>query len=803
MKIKKKIFFTIILIFFFFINTKIHAENSLYEINGKKISYTKNNEVIIAEGDAIAKDQYGKQVSSDKIVYDKKNSIIFTDTKSIYIDTKGNTLIADNFTYDLKLKIIKANNNVKYLDKEGNIFYFSNLQYNETNEVGAGNYFKGFLVDKSSVEGSRAEFNNKSKVLVVENKKNRSLIDSIFKIFEKESNTFTPCEQKDNNLKTIKENCPDWRLETQKTIFDKNTNMVYHYGSVLKIKDIPVFYTPYFSHPDSSVKRKSGFLPPTIKNFTDLGQTIKIPYYLALDQNKDLTFSPIYYFDERPIFLIEYRQQNNKSKFYLDSSYTEGYKHLNYRNSDGDLIQRSSGSKNHFFFNFLGNYDDLLFSKNDLEINVQRISQKNYLNVNQINTEHVRQDITSLNSNIILNSYENNKKLSLRGNIYENLNDDNKDTKYQYLLPSINFSNFFREYKQNINLTNSLEMKNVGGNSNQAYQINNIETTSDGRISSFLLDGVNNVFKSSFNNINFYNQNIAGQKENLNNDLYISAAIESTYPLIKIHEKNEQVISPKIFAKFTNGSTNVTAYQNKILSYSDIYSLNRSNSAIIPETGASIGYGAEYNTTYKNINNEVYLKSNFAIGQIIRDNKQFNTEDKSTISDKRSAYVGHLNFQYDVLLEKKSSSLENNSLKDAFKNNNYTINYDFVISKNLNKLLKNQIVSDVNFGNNYISTNYYETHDISNEHYIDFRYTKKMDNNINFLLGGRKNIQDNFTENNFIETNYETDCLKVAINLTKTFYQNEEIKPSNNLTLSIVLKPFGKPVSPDLSSFLK
>tara|TARA_B110000259_G_C13946572_1_gene374994 strand:- start:889 stop:1098 length:210 start_codon:yes stop_codon:yes gene_type:complete len=31
---------------------------------------------------------------------------------------------------------------------------------------------------------------------------------------------------------------------------------------------------------------------------------------------------------------------------------------------------------------------------------------------------------------------------------------------------------------------------------------------------------------------------------------------------------------------------------------------------------------------------------------------------------------------------------------------------------------------------------------------------------------------------------------------------DEEVKPSNNLTFFIVLKPFGSPVAPDLSSFL-
>ena len=68
-------------------------------------------------------------------------------------------------------------------------------------------------------------------------------------------------------------------------------------------------------------------------------------------------------------------------------------------------------------------------------------------------------------------------------------------------------------------------------------------------------------------------------------------------------------------------------------------------------------------------------------------------------------------------------------------------------------------------------------------------------------MGTRKNFQENFTERNFIETYYDTECLKIGLNLSKTFYQDSELRPSNNLTLSIVLKPFGSPVAPDLSGF--
>ncbi len=46
-----------------------------------------------------------------------------------------------------------------------------------------------------------------------------------------------------------------------------------------------------------------------------------------------------------------------------------------------------------------------------LKLIYKEFLKKNYLRVNQINTENVKQDVSELNSNVIINSYEGNKEL--------------------------------------------------------------------------------------------------------------------------------------------------------------------------------------------------------------------------------------------------------------------------------------------------------------------------------------------------------------------------------------------------------
>ena len=796
--ITKLIYF--LLSFNFFLITSVKAETALYDLEGSKINYQNNNNLIIAEGNAKAVDNLGRKIFADKIIYNKEKLLITTESKSIYKDENGNTLIANNFSYDIGKKIISANKNASFIDKLGNIFNFDQLKFYQESEKGYGNNLNAKLIDKSSVEAKIAEFDNKAGILRVGKKKTNSFLDPLINLFKNYSNSYTPCEDNNQMKKNINDRCPDWRIDTQETVHDYNNKMVYHYGSIIKIKNIPVFYTPYFSHPDPSVKQKSGILPPSVKNFTNLGQTLKVPYYLVIDKKRDLTFTPIYYFDENPIFLTEFRQQNKNSKFYIDSSYSKGYKNLNKKDENGNLIERTDGSRNHFFFNFLGSYNDLLFSKNDIEVNVQRISQKNYLNVNQINTQYIKQDIVSLNNNFILNSYEKNKKIKIQANIYENLNIEDKNAKYQYTLPSLEFSDYFNKNGHYINLNSTFSNLNTGGDSQQVYNTNKIETISKTTILPFL-DGLTNTFKATLNNLNFYNQNINNEKENLNNLIYLTAALENSYPLIKLSENNnrEEIISPKIFSKVITGSSTNANNQNKITSYDQVFLMDRMNSITNPERGVTLGYGIEYDNSYKNDKKVIVAKKQMTFGQVIKPNYFNKNENRNSLSDTTSNFVGKLETynQWDSNLKKNEKNTK------VIKKNYSKISYEYALSNDLSKVLKNSINADLGISDNILTANYYETHDIGNEHYIDLKFTKKIENELNFIIGGRRNIQENFTENNFIETNYESDCLKISLNLTKTFYQNSDVRPSNNLNFTVVFKPFGTPVSPDLSSFVK
>jgi LPS-assembly protein len=60
-------------------------------------------------------------------------------------------------------------------------------------------------------------------------------------------------------------------------------------GTSFMVRDVPVFYTPYFWAPVQT-ERQTGFLMPEISNSSSRGFGLNIPFYWLIDENRDATF---------------------------------------------------------------------------------------------------------------------------------------------------------------------------------------------------------------------------------------------------------------------------------------------------------------------------------------------------------------------------------------------------------------------------------------------------------------------------------------------------------------------------------
>ena len=82
-----------------------------------------------------------------------------------------------------------------------------------------------------------------------------------------------------------------WRIDARSLTLNHDTDRGSGRDIVLRIKDIPVFYSPYFTFPLSRT-RKSGFLAPGIGKNSHGGVETRLPYYWNISPNMDATITP-------------------------------------------------------------------------------------------------------------------------------------------------------------------------------------------------------------------------------------------------------------------------------------------------------------------------------------------------------------------------------------------------------------------------------------------------------------------------------------------------------------------------------
>ena len=87
-------------LFFFQINTSFSQQKDIYNFSANKITYSQDNNIIEAAGNAVAKNNEGKQISADKIIYNRSKQQLSTFGNSKLIDDKIGTLFAERFEYN-------------------------------------------------------------------------------------------------------------------------------------------------------------------------------------------------------------------------------------------------------------------------------------------------------------------------------------------------------------------------------------------------------------------------------------------------------------------------------------------------------------------------------------------------------------------------------------------------------------------------------------------------------------------------------------------------------------------------------
>ncbi|MGN7440400.1 LPS-assembly protein LptD [Pseudomonas lactis] len=137
--------------------------------------------------------------------------------------------------------------------------------------------------------------------------------------------TYTTCEP-DSNA---------WQLKGNNITLNPATGFGTATNATLRVKNIPILYTPYIYFPIDD-RRQSGFLPPSFSTGSETGFTLVTPYYFNLAPNYDATLYPQYMTKRGLLMEGEFR--------YLTKS-SEGQFGGAYLNDDNDERSKQTDSE--------------------------------------------------------------------------------------------------------------------------------------------------------------------------------------------------------------------------------------------------------------------------------------------------------------------------------------------------------------------------------------------------------------------------------------------------------------------------
>ena len=743
-------------------------------ITGNKFKYEKIKNLFYASGNVEIKNiKKNYAISTDQITYFKNDEKIITKGKTNSLIKSKYKIDSSNVTFLVKDEKLISNNKTKIQDKNSNIYFIDQFSYLIKTEILKG---KNILIitNNDSIKSDKYYFSNAiinlSKLNFVSKDPKIYVHKNIFDNSENDPRLFGSSAKKEGSVTVIKNGvftsckiqngkCPPWKIQAKKITHNKDKKQLTYDHAVLKFFNIPIFYYPKFFHPDPTVERQSGFLQPRLNNSKILGSSIHLPYYYVLDQNKDFTLKTTMFDKDILMLQNEYREVNKNSNIEIDYAFTNGYK---------SNLSKKNSSIYHLFskINLDLNYEN--FSKSEININIEKTNNDTYLKIfdNILTGSPLKPNNPNiLNSEVKIELNKNNFYFDAGLKSYEDLRLANSD-RYQYILPYYNFSKNIPQdiINGSINFGSSGNNSLIDTNNLKSSIINNLNFLGDNIISN---SGLKNNFNIYLKNLNTIGKKSTIYKEEPRMELMSIYELKTELPLIKKNDKYIDNIIPKFSYRFNPSDMSNHSDIEREINNDNIFNINRLGINDAFESGQSLTLGLDYKKESVKDSNEKYFEINLAT--VIRDKSSNEISKVTTLNKKRSNIFG---------------SVKNKISK------NWDLEYDFAINDKLNKVEKNSINTTISL-NNFVTTfNFFEKNGSMGE-------TNTIENTSKYLLDeknsvsfkSRRNRKINLTEFYDLVYEYKNDCLTAGIKYRKTYYEDRELKPSEDLMFTVTFYP--------------
>ena len=239
-----------------------------------------------------------------------------------------------------------------------------------------------------------------------------------------------------------------------------------------------------------------------------------------------------------------------------------------------------------------------------------------------------------------------------------------------------------------------------------------------------------------------------------------------SYPLLKQNKNDINYLTPRAMIKINPSDMKNYSALDITTNVDNIFSMNRLGIVDTLEAGKSLTLGLDYKKENLEDLNKYF---EFKIASVLRDKEENFIPNKSTLNKKNSNLFGsisnnfsnYFNLKYNFAVNNDFNTLEYSNVSAVFNFKNLTTKLDF--------LEESGVMGDSNFLEN--NTEY----KIDDKNYISFKT--------------RRNRKLNLTEYYDLVYEYKNDCLSAGVKYKKTYYEDRDLKPSENVFFTINLIP--------------
>ncbi len=689
--------------------------------------------------------------SADEMQHDRELDIV-TARGNVQVQQLDRILKADVIVYNRRQDFVTASGNVTLLEPTGDVLF---AEYMEL----SGDLRDGVIADLRAIlkDGS----------LVAANGGKRTGAN----ILDLRNAVYSPCRLCEDNPSKP----PLWQVKAVRVVHDKKRQTIEYSDAWLEVGGVPVMYTPYLSHPDPTVKRKSGFLTPSFGSSTVTGSFITTPYFFNIAPNADATLTPSFTADESIILAGEYRHKFQEGDFEARASIKENTpaSEQTYTTEDGIAnIRGHLSAKGRF------DYDETWRWGFD----VNRQSDAAYLTRFGFTTDNTLPRITNaLASQGFVEGFHRRDYFYASGTTFQNTLASTDETQTPIILPLVDFNHVS-------------EPDVYGGYS--TLDVNMLALTrsegSDTRRLSFR-GGWNLPYVAPSGEVytlstkmmgDFYHTNsleVAGQADpsDFAYRLTPQFSLDWRYPFVRDEGNVYQMFEPiaaVVLSPYGGNSPNIPNEDSANLEFDDtsLFSDNRFAGLDRVEGGPRLNYGFKWG-----VFGEGGGSTSLLFGQSYRYKVDDTFANGTGLEDHFSDIVGRVHASPGSMLD---------------------ILYRTRLSKSNLEARRNEIDLSTGAPALRLSTRYayfdrQEGSEFPGREEISGTLSSQLNKTWSSSMVATRDLEENDFRAISLDLTYEDECFLFSTNLKRTFFENQELHPENSIVFRILFKTLGE-VSP-------